>query len=52
MSTAHLIGDFNSDGVFRDEEGVIWVRQSEMIAGMARAWDEARNAAEARVATP
>lgn len=36
-----ILNDFHGDGVFRDQRGTIWVRQSEMVAGMSRAWDEA-----------
>lgn len=35
-----FLADFHGDGVFRDQQGAIWVRQSETVEGMARAWDE------------
>lgn len=38
--TIQILNDFHGDGVFRDQQGAIWVRQSEMDEGMARAWDE------------
>lgn len=38
--TTQILNDFHGDGVFRDQQGTMWVRQSEMIAGMTRAWDE------------
>lgn len=42
--TIQILNDFHRDGVFRDQQGTIWVRQSEMVAGMARAWDEGAKA--------
>ncbi len=43
--TIQILNDFHGDGVFRDQQGTIWVRQAEMVDGMARAWDEGYEAA-------
>jgi len=48
--TIQVLNDFHGDGVFRDQTGVIWVRQSEMVEGMARAWGEGSRAAAENVA--
>ncbi len=39
--TIQILNDFHDDGVFRDQSGAIWVCQSELVEGMAHAFDQA-----------